>query len=657
MQYRREIDGLRALAVIPVILFHTGWHQFSGGFVGVDVFFIISGFLITSIIVTEHRKDTFSIVSFYERRARRIVPALFVMMLACLPIAWLWLLPVDMKDFSKSLTAVPGFVSNVIFYLSSGYFESETAAKPLLHTWSLAVEEQYYLLFPVLLTIVYRWGSRRAFAVVAAAAFASFAWSQWSLKSNPGMAFFMPHTRAWELLLGSLAAIFVAERAGRGEIVRGPTREVLAIAGVLLILYAIVRFDGRTPFPGMYALVPTVGTLLIVLLADETTFVGRILGTRLLVGVGLISYSAYLWHQPLFAFARQRFLGPPNKVLLGLLILASMALAFLSWKYVELPFRDRQKFNRSQVFSLVGIGSLVFVLFGLCGQMTNGFSERLPFIAALETVKTVETSPCHTTQRRTAEQLAAGNFCTVGPSGDIPTFAVVGDSHAGALFEGIAATIPHRAFVAVSGGWCAPMLNGFDSGGPTCLATTKAALERIAATPTIRDVVLSAEWALYTSGYRDGGSAAVYSDNQGKASSTAENVKVFARSLNASIELLKGAGKHIIIVGPVPEFSEPVIKTISKSLQFAGTGNNVADVVAFAPHIADASYRARNTEVFAVFKGLSGVDLIDSSQLFCADAVCRSATPRGEVLFSDTNHVTEYGASMVAREIQKRLTL
>ena len=210
--YRREIDGLRALAVVPVILFHAGFRAFSGGYVGVDVFFVISGYLITSLIIAEKALGTFSLARFYERRARRILPALFVVMAVCIPVAWLCLLPSDMEAFSKSLVAVSVFASNVLFYRESGYFAADAELKPLLHTWSLAVEEQYYVLYPLFLLAAWRFGRKWVVASIAIVALFSLALAQWGAFNSPAATFFLLPTRGWELLAGALIAFYCRSR-------------------------------------------------------------------------------------------------------------------------------------------------------------------------------------------------------------------------------------------------------------------------------------------------------------------------------------------------------------------------------------------------------------------------------------------------------------
>lgn len=211
MEYRREIDGLRALAVLPVILFHAGFKTFSGGFIGVDVFFVISGYLITTIILAELEQGKFSIVNFYERRARRILPALFLVMLVCIPFAWIWLLPSDMKGFSHSLIAVAVFASNILFWSESGYFDTATELKPLLHTWSLAVEEQYYVLFPLFLMLLWKLGKRCILVILGVVFAGSFAVAEWKSYAEPAAAFYLLPARAWELLIGAFAAFYLSK--------------------------------------------------------------------------------------------------------------------------------------------------------------------------------------------------------------------------------------------------------------------------------------------------------------------------------------------------------------------------------------------------------------------------------------------------------------
>lgn len=302
MKYRKEIDGLRALALMPVILFHAGFINFSGGYIGVDIFFVISGYLITNIILDEMDSDTFSLINFYERRVRRVLPALFFVLLVTFPFAWFWLLPTDFKDYSKSLIAVPLFASNVLFYLTSGYFETQSEFKPMLHTWSLAVEEQYYLLFPVFLMLAWKLGKRWIISLLLLIAIISLLAAQWGSEKHIAFTFYLLPTRGFEILIGALISFYLNHRPLPSEVLS----RSFSLVGLFFIIYAIFTFDKEIPSPSLYTLIPTIGASLIIVFSNETNFVGKLLGSKLFVKVGLISYSAYLWHQPLFAFARHR---------------------------------------------------------------------------------------------------------------------------------------------------------------------------------------------------------------------------------------------------------------------------------------------------------------------------------------------------------------
>lgn len=377
MRYRPEIDGLRAIAVLPVMFFHAGFTAFGGGYVGVDVFFVISGYLITSIILSEKQAGTFSLANFYERRARRILPALFLVMAVSIPFAWLWLLPEDLKDFSASVASISVFLSNWLFYKQSSYFDADAESKPLLHTWSLAVEEQYYVLFPALIILLWKYSRKQILPVLMLLALASLAYAQHRVLVNPSAAFFFLPARFWELLAGALLAFHMLRN-------RTPHQgsQLVGIAGLALILYAVFGFDRDTPFPSLYTLVPVAGAMLVILGASPHTYAGRLLGMKPLVAVGLISYSAYLWHQPLFVYARHLSVGEPGTLTMLGLFAASMALAYLSWRFVEKPFRNSSLVSRKTLIVFGTTVSSMFVALGGAGYLSNGKPERFDYVSA-----------------------------------------------------------------------------------------------------------------------------------------------------------------------------------------------------------------------------------------------------------------------------------
>ena len=369
MNYRREIDGLRAIAIIPVIFFHLGTKLFSGGFVGVDIFFVISGYLITSIILAEIEIGDFQLISFYERRARRILPPLFVIMVVSLPFAWFFLPQRNMKLFSETLVAVPTFMSNILFWKTSGYFETPTELNPLLHTWSLAVEEQYYLLFPLFLITTWKFGKQKILITLFILACVSLFISQWASSTAPSFSFYMLPTRGWELLIGVFLAFYL-QRKNRLE--NHLFSQLFSLIGFSLLLISFLFFSEKTPFPGFYAMVPTIGAALVILYANSQTVIGKLLGRRELVALGLLSYSAYLWHQPLLAFSRFIGFDTSSNYVLVILFIIIFVLSFFTWRYVERPFREKQKFSRKNIFSYAIFFSFLFIVMGIFGYFKNG---------------------------------------------------------------------------------------------------------------------------------------------------------------------------------------------------------------------------------------------------------------------------------------------
>lgn len=364
MQYRPEVDGLRAIAVLPVILFHAGFSWFSGGYVGVDVFFVISGYLITTIIAHEIINEKFSLSKFYERRAKRILPALFFVMFCCVPFAWFWMTPLQFENFSLALLSIVVFSSNILFWKNESYFADPAEENPLLHTWSLAVEEQFYIFFPLLLIFLLKRKRRYVGVTLFTGVVMSFLLAEWGWRNNPEANFYLLPTRVWELGVGAICAFAVVKP-------RALYRQLFSLFGFVLIASSVFIYDKNTPFPSVYAIAPVLGSALVILYAHQGTFVYRVLSNKVLVGVGLISYSAYLWHQPIFAFARIRDFSSHSPLLMFFLSVISLILAFFSWKYIEAPFRKKGHghsfWGMKRVFSYSFLGMSAFLFVGYLG--------------------------------------------------------------------------------------------------------------------------------------------------------------------------------------------------------------------------------------------------------------------------------------------------
>ena len=450
IKYRADIDGLRAIAVLSVVLFHSGVTLLSGGFVGVDIFFVISGYLITSIIYSEIRQERFSIIRFYDRRARRIVPALSVVVLATLIGGWIFLLPSQFETTAKASIATLFFVSNLFFWRETGYFGEATETQPMLHMWSLSVEEQFYVVFPMLLLLLAKLPKPLMIGVVGLTCLCSLTVAEWGLGyNNPTAAFFLLPPRAWELGVGCLLALdaFPAVRSPRA-------RDAISLGGVAGILVAVFFFSSRTRFPGISATLPALGAAALIY-AGPAAAVNCMLAIRPVVGVGLISYSLYLWHWPIIVFLRQFYAEvdlPPHLIIMAIIL--SFATAALSWRLVERPFRKHGKVSRRTVFAGAGIVTAVLALFAVTIALRDGVPSRF----APDVVRMAATSDDFSPL---GKKCMDGKWiirpaCEFGPGNGPVTFLIWGDLFAAAL-------VPALQFAAERSGQ-----RGAFIGGNTC---------------------------------------------------------------------------------------------------------------------------------------------------------------------------------------------
>jgi peptidoglycan/LPS O-acetylase OafA/YrhL len=384
LNYRPEIDGLRTIAVGAVILYHAkisafGHQLFEGGFIGVDIFFVISGYLITSIILKELiATDSFSFKHFYERRIRRILPVLLVVMLVSFPFAWMYLLPSSFVDFSKTILYSLGFSSNFYFHYSGQVYGAESALlKPFLHTWSLSIEEQFYIIFPVVLLITFKFLRKYLIHVLLIGFVISLGLADWGSRNHPSFNFYVLPTRIWELLAGSILAYFEITKGQRSKY--GLLNLILPTVGIILIGHSVLFFNDEIFHPSFYTLSPIIGVCLIIWFSNKSEIVTKILSTKLFVGIGLISYSLYLWHYPIFAFARTAHIfdgGELKKLLFGII---TLILSIISYNFIEKPFRNKKYYFKRLIIILI---SLYVSLIGFSFYIINesGIKTRFPKI-------------------------------------------------------------------------------------------------------------------------------------------------------------------------------------------------------------------------------------------------------------------------------------
>jgi peptidoglycan/LPS O-acetylase OafA/YrhL len=372
MKYRPEINGLRALAILPVLYFHAGFPGLPGGFVGVDVFFVISGFLISTIIFEDLKNDAFSFTRFFSRRIGRLLPNLFLVVIISIPAAWLVLSPLQMTEFGWSVIGAATFTSNIVFGLQSDYFNGSDV-RPLLHTWSLGVEEQYYLLIPALLFVLYYWRKNEKVWLYALAAttLLSFSLALWASSAFPQLSYYSLPTRLWELGVGGLAAFLIFSKRILPLTYSRAASNWLSSFGLLGILVSFIFVNETSEYPGLTTLLPVLSSVIVIVFASGDTFVGRLLGNRLLVAIGVLSYSLYLWHQPSLSLVSTWLSNrrlDPNQILVAQLatLVLVFFLSYLTYKYVESPFRLKSRKN-----DLLGQRRVV-----KCGLLASGGRRR-----------------------------------------------------------------------------------------------------------------------------------------------------------------------------------------------------------------------------------------------------------------------------------------
>lgn len=655
MPYRADIDGLRGIAVLCVVLFHAGLSWLPGGFVGVDVFFVISGFLISRIINIDVQSRRFSPLRFYRRRIKRLLPAFTLVALSSAAAACLLFLPEHLRNFGQSLAMAGLFAANVLFWLESGYFTLLAETKPLLHSWSLGVEEQFYFLYPVILILGLR-ASRRwgGIAVTAVILILSFAASAVVTGIDRDAAFYLLPTRAWELMVGSMLAL-VPLRPRRGW-----TNDLLVALGLAMIAWSCIRFSGTTPFPGVAAAIPVLGAGLVIGFGGDNGIVGRaVLQNPLILFFGRISYSLYLWHWPLLAFARYRSIDVLDARQAAALVVIAIVLAWLTWRFVEQPLRRHDRFTGWRPFAFAAGSSALMIALGCWFVVGKGLPGRIdPEIrTVLSTARGERRAECLASED--AGWRDPKRACTYGAAVP-PTIAMWGDSHARAIVEGLGKVAgEHGRSVALYGyAGCAPMI-GLQFREPLfqCAQYSRATMATILANPAIRTVVIAARHGIYLRGLStDLGPA-----ERGKplrsfliqplpGLRTAPRTAAYEDRLGETVRILQKAGRQVILIDPVPEVGFDVPRTIA------------IEMAAGRPPRFDrprAAYERRQAPARATLRTVAartGAIVVPTVDLFCDKTLCHTVEGRN-LLYYDDNHVSPLGSRKIARKVWKQIAL
>ena len=600
--YRADIDGLRAISVLGVLFFHVGIPGFSGGYVGVDVFFVISGYVITLRLAEDLKAGEFSILSFYERRIRRLFPALICVLAACWIAALVLFSASYFDDFSKSLRASALFVSNIYFWRASGYFDNSALLRPLLHTWSLSVEEQFYLVMPIAMFLAYRFLRKRLTETFAVVAMLSLALSIFAGDTAPTANFYLLPTRAWELLLGTLLAT-----SGRLPYSRG-LAEGVGIAGLALVLAPIHLYDEATPFPGLTALPSCLGAVLLIYSGGSgPTLAKRLLSFTPLVFIGLISYSLYLIHWPMIVFTRYATLQEPTSFGAVAIIASSVALAFLSWRFVERPLRHQRKgVPRSRV---IAGGAVSMGLVALLGAAPMVYGPTLMAGAAQSTEPKADTWRTGKCFLMSGADLAnwTAEACALSP-GKSENVLLWGDSFAAHYVPGLIANAPDATvnFIQYTAAGCPPVLSYYSYARPHCRDFNQN-VSKLIKDHDIKAVVLAARWR----------------DIQQRG----------LQLVGETIDMLTKAGVEVWLVGQSPEF---IVAVQTVALNSRAAANGAWDL-AFDPRINDR------------LRGYSGpAHFIDPLSALCSERRCRFRDGE-QFLFADYGHFSGLGSARAVR--------
>lgn len=627
LSYRAEIDGLRAIAVVSVILYHAqmmlfGRDWFEGGFIGVDIFFVISGYLITRIILSElQTKGSFSFLNFYERRARRILPMLFVVIFASIPFAWQKLLPSDFIEYAESILASIFFGSNFFFYFSTTEYGADSALlKPFLHTWSLGVEEQFYLAFPIIAIILFKFFRQHFLSILVGLSLLSLQFAELMAVRNPDLNFYLPFSRFWELAVGSILAYrelnYKVSNEGRGA-------RILPMLGLYLIVYSIVFFDSQTPHPSFHTLIPIIGVALIIGFSSKDELVGKVLGSKPFVWIGLISYSAYLWHFPIFAFSRMG--NTPSNFDKFEWIAFTLTLAAISYFFVEKPFRDKHKLVKRHFLAVSSLFGVFIIVGSFLVIKNDGFGDRFNLMATtVEEMKFYRKEYWGDYSRFYNKKKKHLIGFPMAPKTNV---YVIGNSWAQDIANSLSFSDQHLVqFKHMSGHLCNEFIlpnieqthKEFKKWKKFC-AGNSVLFENI---PKNTDVVVIADNIFRQAQYDDGAAKAAFEKN--------------------ITTLRKNFGGKVIIIKGRPTWEIDGFKLM---LEFGPPSARANSLVQPSLSVSISSLRAINN-AYESFYGNYDVDYLSLVGAFCNNTICK-LFDRNNVLYFDDEHLTLEGIEYV----------
>lgn len=623
MKYRADIDGLRALAILPVIFFHAGFGLFDSGFLGVDIFFVVSGFLITSLILKDISLNRFSVFNFYERRARRLLPALFLVCIVSLPLGWLVLLPSDLTEFGKSIITTLTFSSNFLFWQQAGYFDIESDLKPLLHTWSLAVEEQFYILYPLFLILFWKFGLKRVLSLLIIIFFISFIVSNWAAFNKPAANFYLLPTRGWEILAGAIPAFIlkIYPRSFKSYAINS----ILSLIGFVLIIASFVYLSPETLSPSFKTLPLILGTVLILIFFDKSSPLSKFLSLKPIVFIGLISYSWYLWHLPVLAFAKNYSLTGISNLSIVLLIILSFVLACFSWKFVEKPIRDGILSKKNFILSISAL-SLSIIVFSFFLIFNEKSINNIPN-DYLEPNYGIKDRECNF---KTIDE------CILNTESELILW---GDSYAMHLSQAISSSATKILHTQVTKNTCSPVINTSKTirniqFADECINFNNIVLKSIVANSNIKYVILSSTFSF---------------DNNRPIKINSQyyddfNNKLILENFNKTIKILKQSGKQVLIISPTPstrDHYDPARCSLN------ALKRNISPEICFFNKQEYSKKTMNGYNLLEAVENNSKILWIDS--LICEKNICKTVID-GQPIYRDNGHLSSYGSNFIGKK-------
>jgi peptidoglycan/LPS O-acetylase OafA/YrhL len=665
-EYRPEVDGLRAVAIVPVLLFHAGLSAFAGGFFGVDVFFVISGYLITAQLASSDKSGFALLGNFYHRRIRRLFPAIAIVSAVTAVIAYLIMTPSQLRPLFSSFTSTQVFLQNIYLWQNSGYWDQSLETSPLMHTWSLAVEEQFYLIFPLLFVAKSMRNAKSVLVGVAITIFVlSFLGALTRFGTSSTGAFFLLPYRAWELMAGAIVALYSVNDK-RFFKTRPYFSRLISNFGISIIIIAIILGDESTRHPGLLTLLPVVGTALLIAFGRKPSLTSRLLSNKLLVAIGKLSYGLYLWHFPILALWRVEKGTELDGVETTAAMVLTFACSYLMWKFAETPFRDRVRTSNKYVAIVATTGFVALISIGVVGQNTVFGKKSNSELALLEAQAKIPTELDNWIEIDFESPISGGSMGVnerTSPMGDV---VLLGDSHAGALKDSLSAELErlNLSGVAFIRAGCPPVSNVIMDPPEKFNCTDFNQIIDIVLKDTfVTDVILFSRWTFYVEGtrytnykgYREDGYEVKFTAPEKKFTSDEERITYLGDQIKLTIERLESTGKRVHLIYPLPELGWDPISYAKRFIDQGLSWHQKLDIP-YGDHLERSRRAVEQLDRAAsptTFK-------LDPADIFCNRQITNwcVASLDNTLFYGDNDHLNENGniilASFVGRELGGR---